>query len=133
MNIGQAAKKSGLSAKMIRHYESLSLIAPALRSEAGYRHYSEADMETLHFIKQARGLGFSLEQIGDLLALWRDRERSSADVKKLALAHIATLDAKIEQLKTMSQALKQLANTCQGNSQPDCPIMDGLAKRAANI
>ena len=133
MNISQAAAQSGLSAKMIRHYEGLGLIPAAVRSEAGYRHYRDTDLDTLRFIKQARALGFSLDQVADLLALWRDRERSSADVKRLALAHIADLDAKIEQLTAMSRALKHLANHCHGDDRPDCPIMDGLARNARDL
>lgn len=127
ITIGDAAERSGVSAKRIRHYESIGLIAPADRSEAGYRLYDARQVEELGFIRRARDLGFSIEQIEDLLALWRDRERSSADVKRLAMEHVAGLEARIAELQAMAGALKHLAATCHGDDRPDCPIIQGLA------
>lgn len=127
MNIGEAAAATGVSAKMIRHYESISLIKPALRTESGYRVYTEADIHSLRFIRHARDLGFALEDIDALLRLWGDRERSSCEVKKLALDHIATLDRKIAELQAMRASLTDLADRCQGDDRPHCPILEGLA------
>ncbi len=132
MNIGQAAAASGVSAKMIRYYESIGLIPKAVRSEAGYRHYSDADVHTLRFIRRARDLGFSVEQIGELVGLWRDRERASADVKRIALEHVDALERKAAALQAMSRTLRHLAACCQGDARPDCPILDELADPAAN-
>jgi MerR family transcriptional regulator, copper efflux regulator len=126
MNIGQAAQGSGVTAKTIRYYESIGLIPKAARSQAGYRHYSDADVHTLQFIKRARNLGFSVDQINKLLALWRDRRRSSAAVKALALKRIAELDAKAAELMAVSRALKYLADNCAGDHRPECPILDEL-------
>ena len=131
MNIGQAAEASGVSAKMIRYYESIGLIPKALRSEAGYRHYSESDVHTLRFIRRARDLGFSVEQIGELVGLWRDRERASADVKRLALEHVEALERKAAALQAMSRTLRHLAACCQGDTRPDCPILEELAAPGA--
>jgi Cu(I)-responsive transcriptional regulator len=131
ITIGDAAGRSGVSAKRIRHYESIGLIEPAERSGSGYRLYDARQVEELGFIRRARDLGFSIEQIDDLLALWRDRERSSADVKRLALEHIATLEARIAELQAMAGALKHLAATCHGDDRPDCPIIEGLAEDGA--
>lgn len=127
MNIGEAAAATGVSAKMIRHYESIGLIKPALRSVAGYRVYSDADIHSLRFIRHARDLGFALEDIDSLLRLWGDRERSSCEVKKLALDHIATLDRKIAELQVMRASLTDLADRCQGDDRPHCPILERLA------
>jgi Cu(I)-responsive transcriptional regulator len=127
MNIGQAAKASGISAKMIRYYEGIGLIGSAERTAAGYRTYGASDVHTLRFIRRARDLGFSVEQMGDLLALWRDRSRASADVKAITLTHIEELDRKAQALKEMSQTLKHLADHCHGDRRPDCPILEEFA------
>jgi Cu(I)-responsive transcriptional regulator len=131
MNIGQASKASGVSAKMIRYYEQTGLIPKAIRSEAGYRNYSPSDVHTLRFIRRARDLGFSVEQIAELLALWRDRGRASADVKAVALSHVAGLKAKIAELQAMARTLEHLAAHCHGNDRPECPIIEDLAAAAA--
>ncbi|MDO9101400.1 MAG: Cu(I)-responsive transcriptional regulator [Candidatus Nitrotoga sp.] len=131
MNIGQAAKLSGVSAKMIRYYEQIGLIPKAIRSDAGYRHYSLPDVHSLHFIRRARDLGFSVEQISALLILWRDRDRASADVKAMALSHVAGLKVKIAELQAMAQTLEHLADHCHGNDRPDCPILTDLAEPTA--
>lgn len=127
MNIGQAAKASGISGKMIRYYESIGLIAPAKRTESGYRIFSEKDIHALRFISRARGLGFSVEQMGNLLALWQDRHRASADVKAVAQAHMEELDLKIKKLQDMRQTLEHLVSHCHGDERPDCPILGDLA------
>lgn len=131
MNIGQAAKFSGVSAKMIRYYEQIGLIPQAIRSDAGYRHYSSPDVHSLRYIRRARDLGFSVEQISQLLVLWRDRDRASADVKAMALSHVAGLKAKIAELQAMAQTLEHLADHCNGNDRPDCPIIADLAEPTA--
>lgn len=127
MNIGQAARASGVSAKLIRYYESIGLIPEAGRTAAGYRVYTESDVNLLRFVKRARSLGFSIERIQMLAGLWLDRDRSSADVKRIALAHVAELDAKIAELRSMSDALRDLAGSCHGDERPDCPILKDLA------
>ena len=126
MNIGQAAKASGVSAKMIRYYESIHLIKASRRTDAGYRIYGDNDVHTLRFIKRARSLGFSLEQIGDLLSLWQDPERASADVKAIAQAHVAELQQRIQELTEMRDTLTHLAHACSGDHRPDCPILQDL-------
>jgi Cu(I)-responsive transcriptional regulator len=127
MNIGQAATASGVSAKMIRYYESIGLIPKTVRTEAGYRVYSDKDVHTLRFIRRARDLGFSVEQIAGLVSLWRDRERASKDVKIIALEHVGVLERKIRELQEMASTLKYLAKTCHGDARPDCPIIEELA------
>lgn len=126
MNIGQVADNAGVSAKRIRYYEQIGLIVAAKRSDAGYRVYDERDLHTLRFIRRARQLGFSLPQIATLLALWQDRRRSSANVKKVALAHVAELSMKITELQSMVDTLEDLAARCDGDSRPDCPILAEL-------
>jgi MerR family copper efflux transcriptional regulator len=130
MNIGQAAKKSGLSAKMIRYYESIGLLEAAHRSDSGYRIYSGQDLHTLAFIKRSRDLGFSLEEVGKLLTLWQDRHRASADVKALARQHIVELNRKIEELAGLRDTLQDLVQHCHGDHRPDCPILKDLASGA---
>lgn len=131
MNIGQAARHSGLSAKMIRHYESIGLLQPAGRGDNGYRRYAEQDLRRLTFIRRARDLGFSLEEIGRLLELWQDRQRASADVKALALEHIASLERRIAELVELRDSLRELAEHCQGDQRPDCPILHRLEGAAS--
>ncbi|MBC9249535.1 Cu(I)-responsive transcriptional regulator [Pseudomonas alcaligenes] len=126
MNIGQAAKRSGLSAKMIRYYEAIGLLQPAGRSDSGYRLYGSQDLHVLAFIKRARDLGFALDEVGKLLALWQDRERASADVKALAQAHITELNRKIGELTALRDTLDELVQHCQGDHRPDCPILRDL-------
>ena len=129
-NIGEASALAGVSAKMIRHYESIGLIPEAARTFAGYRLYSDADVHRLQFIKRARTLGFSIKQIEALLSLWDDRSRASADVKRLAKAHAAELAERIEEMQAMQRTLETLARRCHGDNRPDCPILDDLAKSA---
>lgn len=128
MNIGEAAAASGVSAKMIRYYESIGLVPAAVRTAAGYRTYVESDVHALRFIRRARDLGFSIEKIERLLGLWRDRERASAEVKAVAMAHIQELQLKIAELEQMASTLGDLAEHCDGDHRPDCPIIDDLAE-----
>ena len=126
--IGAAAAATGVSAKMIRHYESIGLIPPANRTFANYRLYADADLHRLRFIKRARTLGFPMKQIATLLALWNDRSRASAEVKKLAQQHAADLGARIAEMEAMRRTLLELSRKCHGNARPDCPILDDLAR-----
>ena len=128
MNIGQAATESGVPAKTIRYYESIGLIPPATRGENGYRHFSGDNIETLKFIQHARRLGFSVKDVGDLLELWRDKNRTSADVKKLALRHISDVERRIQELDSIRRTLVDLTDRCHGDDRPDCPIIEDLAK-----
>jgi len=130
MNIGEAARASGVSAKMIRHYESVDLFPEAHRTEAGYRQYTDKDINTLRFIRQSRDLGFSIEQIRELLGLWQNRKRPSRLVKALAQAHIDELDQKLKDLQAMKATLAHLVHCCHGDDRPDCPILDSLADAA---
>ena len=127
MNIGEASRQSAVSAKMIRHYESLGLLPSVPRTEAGYRQYDEATVHTLRFIRRARDLGFGLTEIETLLGLWRNRRRSSKDVKRVALEHAADLQRRIDEMRSMQRTLQQLAHCCHGDERPDCPILDDLA------
>ncbi|HQZ44833.1 MAG TPA: Cu(I)-responsive transcriptional regulator [Usitatibacteraceae bacterium] len=126
-NIGEAAEASGVSAKMIRHYEETGLVPKAGRTIAGYRIYREADVHVLRFIRRSRDLGFSMKEIAALLGLWQDRRRASADVKRLASRHIAELDARIAELQGMRVTLEHLVHCCHGDDRPDCPILNDLA------
>ena len=126
MNIGQASKASGVSAKMIRYYESIGLVPKSARRESGYRDYGAADLHRLGFIRRARDLGFSMDEIRQLLRLWSDQGRSSREVKDIALRHIADLDERARQLTEMADALRHLADACEGDGRPDCPIIEGL-------
>ncbi|MDX1576218.1 MAG: Cu(I)-responsive transcriptional regulator [Kiloniellales bacterium] len=127
MNIGTAARASGVPAKTIRYYEEIGLIRPAERSGGNYRVYGDLEVETLRFIRRARGLGFSVDEVTELLDLWRDRGRSSRQVKALANRHLADIDGKIAALKTMRDTLNELIERCHGDDRPDCPILADLA------
>ena len=127
MNIGEAAKISGVNAKLIRHYESIGIIPKAIRSDAGYRTYSETEVHILSFVRRARSLGFSMKEIKKLVGLWRNKSRASSEVKNLAVKHIEEMEQKIYELQEMVKTLKHLAKNCQGNSRPDCPILNDLA------
>ena len=125
-SIGRAAQISGVTPKMIRHYESLGLIPKAVRTSGDYRVYAATDLHALRFIRRARAFGFSMKEIADLLGLWHNRRRASAEVKRLALTHVEELDRKIEELRSMRAALAGLARDCHGDSRPECPILDDL-------
>ena len=127
MNIGEAAKASGVSAKMIRHYELVGLLPAASRTDAGYRRYAESDVHTLRFIRQARDLGFSIAEIGELVALWRNRRRPSRQVKALAEVHIQELEQKAQALLAMKATLEHLVSCCRGDDRPECPILESLS------
>jgi len=131
-NIGQASESSGISMKMIRHYERIGLMPEAVRTYANYRLYSAADLHRLRFIRRARSLGFSLEQIRDLLTLWDDPKRASSEVKRLARAHAAELGEKIRELQAMQATLETLAKRCHGDDRPSCPILEDLAEGGAD-
>lgn len=133
MNIGQAADASGVSAKMIRYYESIGLIAKVGRTEAGYRRYTQNEVQTLRFIRRSHDLGFSIERIKTLLGLWEDRDRKSADVKDLARQYIAELEEDIRKLQSIRDQLQELSNSCHGNHRPDCPILDDLATTTQQV
>ena len=130
MNIGQAAKLSGVSAKTIRYYEGIGLIPPAARTEAGYRSYAEQDVQILRFVERARSLGFSVDDVSRLLSLWASKQRKSAEVKRLAEQHIQTIDKKVRELETMRDVLQHLVSQCHGDDRPQCPIIDELAERS---
>ena len=131
MNIGAAAKATGVSAKMIRYYESIGLLRPAARSASGYRVYRDEDLHTLRFVRRARDLGFSVAEIDGLLQLWRNRRRRSADVKRIALDHIEDLQRRIADMQEMAATLQQLATCCSGDDRPDCPILADLEQASA--
>lgn len=132
-NIGLAAAQSGVSAKMVRHYESLGLLRRIGRTDSGYRQYGAAEVHTLRFIRRARDLGFGMAEIADLLKLWQDRRRASSNVKRIALSHVADLDRRIDELTSMKRTLEQLAVSCHGDHRPDCPILDELAEPPARV
>ncbi len=131
MNIGEAARASGVSAKMIRYYEETGLIPQAGRTGSGYRTYGPKEVQILRFVRRARDLGFPVEKVAELLALWRDRDRASADVKSLAAAQIEVLEVRIREMEAMKAALRHLVHACAGNERPDCPILDDLESGAA--
>jgi MerR family transcriptional regulator, copper efflux regulator len=127
LTIGEAARSAGISARMVRHYESLGLLSAVARTDSGYRQYTEADVHALHFIRRSRDLGFSMEEIAGLLALWHDRTRASSQVKRIAQAHIDDLSERIAAMQAMQRSLQTLVSCCKGNDRPDCPILDDLA------
>jgi Cu(I)-responsive transcriptional regulator len=127
MNIGEAAALSGVAPKNIRYYESIGLVGPAKRAANGYRDYDETDVRLLNFVNRSRGLGFSVKQVAELLSLYQDRHRASADVKKVALDHMAEIELKIEELRGMHRTLAHLTEKCHGDDRPDCPILDDIA------
>ena len=126
-NIGEAAARSGVSAKMVRHYESLGLLPKVARTDSNYRQYSEREVHTLRFIRRARDLGFSMAEIAELLKLYQNRRRASGDVKRIALAHVADLERRMNEMGEMKRTLEHLAHCCHGDSRPDCPILEELA------
>lgn len=126
MNIGELAQLSGVNAKLIRHYESIGLIPKAIRNSSGYRIYTDNDIQFLRFIKKARGLGFSMKEIKKLINLWRNKSRTSREVKSLALSHIQNLENKIKEMQEMVANLRLLSRKCHGDNRPDCPIIRGL-------
>ena len=127
VNIGDAARASGVSTKMVRHYESLGLLGAVARTDSGYRQYSAADIHTLRFIKRARELGFSMSEIGNLVGLWHDQARASSEVKRVAQQHLIELENRIQAMQDMRRTLQKLVQSCQGDDRPDCPILDNLA------
>ena len=131
MNIGEASRLSGVSSKMIRHYESLGLVPGVPRTDAGYRQYDEDSLHTLRVIRRSRDLGFDMKEIAALLQLWRNRRRSSAEVNRIAQAHVADLEKRIAAMQAMQRTLKHLAHCCAGDERPDCPILDDLAAEPA--
>jgi Cu(I)-responsive transcriptional regulator len=125
--IGEAARQSGVSAKMLRHYESLGLLGAVARTDSGYRLYSPADVHTLRFIKRCRDLGFSMAEIAELVGLWQNRKRASSSVKRIAQKHVDELNARIDAMQSMQRTLSTLLDCCHGDDRPDCPILDDLA------
>ena len=125
--IGTAAQRAGISARMVRHYESLGLLTCVARTDSGYRQYSDADIHALRFIRRARDLGFSMVEIATLLSLWQDKQRASASVKQIAQVHIQDLQQRIAAMQAMQRTLQQLVSCCAGDARPDCPILDDLA------
>ena len=126
-NIGEAARRSEVSAKMVRHYESLGLLPAINRTDSGYRQYTDKEVHTLRFIKRSRSLGFSMLEIAELLKLWQNQRRSSADVRKIAVKHVDELNQRIVEMQAMKRTLEHLVDCCKGNLRPDCPILDELA------
>ena len=130
VNIGKAARLSGISAKMLRHYEQLGLLGAVARTDSGYRLYSPADVHTLRFIKRCRDLGFSMAEIAELVGLWQNRRRASSSVKRIAQKHVDELAQRIEAMQSMQRTLATLVGCCHGDDRPDCPILDDLAGTA---
>ena len=128
VNIGDAARLSGVSAKMVRHYESLGLLPRVARTDSGYRQYSEADVHTLRFIKRGRDLGFSMEEIAQLVGLWQNRRRASANVRRVAQKHAEDLAQRIAAMQEMQKTLQHLIHCCHGDERPECPILEELAR-----
>jgi MerR family transcriptional regulator, copper efflux regulator len=126
-NIGEAARRSGVSARMVRHYEGLGLLPAVARTESGYRQYSEADIHTLRFVKRSRDLGFSMDEIAELVGLWHNRRRTSASVKRIAQKHLGDLEQRIADMQAMQRTLSHLVHCCHGDARPDCPILEDLA------
>jgi MerR family copper efflux transcriptional regulator len=126
--IGEAAQRSGVSARMVRHYEGLGLLPAVARTESGYRQYGDADIHTLRFIKRSRDLGFSMEEIAELVGLWHNRRRASASVKRIAQKHLGELEQRIADMQSMRNTLAHLVHCCHGDARPDCPILDDLGK-----
>ena len=131
MNIGAAAAATGVSAKMIRHYEAIGLLRPAARRDNAYRDYATSDVHELRFVRRARRLGFSIDEIGELLALWRDEERPSRDVRRIAKDHLVDLEGRIAEMQAMAEALRKLVHACHGDDRPHCPILNDLATEPA--
>jgi MerR family transcriptional regulator, copper efflux regulator len=129
--IGTAARRAGVSARMVRHYEALGLLPHVARTEGGYRQYSAADVHTLRFIKRARDLGFSMAEIAELVGLWRNRRRASASVKRIVQSHVEVLARRMEEMQAMQRTLQGLLLACHGNARPECPILDDLASGIA--
>ena len=132
-NIGQAAQRAKVSAKMVRHYEALGLLPEVVRTDAGYRQYTEKEVHTLRFIKRARDLGFSMPEISELLKLWQNKRRSSESVKRIASVHVADLDQRIAELSAMKRTLQTLVDCCHGDHRPDCPILDQLGAGSTRV
>ncbi|MDN6882763.1 Cu(I)-responsive transcriptional regulator [Variovorax sp. CAN2819] len=128
VSIGEAAQRSGVSARMVRHYEGLGLLPAVARTESGYRQYGEADIHTLRFIKRSRDLGFSMEEIAELVGLWNNRRRASSSVKRIAEKHLGELEQRIADMQSMRSTLAHLVHCCHGDARPECPILDDLAK-----
>jgi len=133
MNIGAASTASGVSAKMIRHYEAIGLLRPAARRDNAYRDYADGDVHELRFVRRARKLGFSIDEIAGLLALWRDEERPSRDVRRIAQVHLADLETRIAEMQAMAATLRTLVHACHGDDRPHCPILDDLAAEPPRV
>ena len=131
-NIGEAARRSGVSARMVRHYEGLGLLPAVARTESGYRQYDEADIHTLRFVKRSRDLGFSMDEIAELVGLWHNRRRTSASVKRIAQKHLGELEQRIADMQAMQRTLSHLVHCCHGDARPDCPILEDLAGASAS-
>ncbi len=131
-NIGEVARRTGVSARMVRHYEGLGLLPKIARTDSGYRQYGEADVHSLQFIKRSRDLGFSMDEIAELVGLWHDRQRASAAVKHIAQRHLGELAHRIADLQAMERTLSHLVHCCHGDARPDCPILDDLAGKASH-